>query len=62
MTEIEKVAVKKFVKDMLDEHLPAFAEAELVKVPEAYQPIVKAIGVSMWPVAKTYIEQKLEAL
>lgn len=62
MTDLEKTAVKKFVKDMLEEHLPQFAEAELVKVPEAYQPILKAIGASMWPVAKTYIESKLEAL
>lgn len=62
MTDLEKEAVKKFVKDMLEEHLPQFAEAELVKAPEAYQPILKAVGMSMWPMAKAYIEAKLESL
>lgn len=62
MTELEKGAIKKFVKDLLEEHLPQFAEAELVKVPESYQPIIKAVGLSLWPLAKSYIEQKLEAL
>ena len=62
MTDLEKVAIKKFAKDLVDEHIPQIISAEIEKVPEAYKGVVKAIWDGMWPMAKAALDAKIDAI